>query len=297
MSADLLIEEVHFRRDWINPYFLGRKSLLVNLSDLAAMGARPYACLLSLGLPASLLGEYFEKFIIGFLEECDRFEIPLMGGDLSRSEKVVVSVSVVGYLASKGPLYRSGAKGGDSIILIGDVGVSELGLRLIRQRSSKCMSEIADLPSLESWADGPDSYRWLLAHFLPEIHLEAAMWLQEHELANSMIDVSDGLGCDLLHILEESKCSAEIRVEDIPVPPGADRITPASRELILDGGEDYALLFTCSQEQLERLKQSYPPAFSPYRVIGRIVSGEAELRLVSDSGSEVYHRKGFDHFS
>ncbi|HUV12371.1 MAG TPA: AIR synthase-related protein, partial [Acidobacteriota bacterium] len=134
-------------------------------------------------------------------------------------------------------------------------------------------------------------------HFLPKIHLEAAMWLQEHQLANSMIDVSDGLGCDLLHILEESGCSAEIRVEAIPLPPGVDRITTSSRQLMLDGGEDYALLFTCSQEQLERLNQSYPPAFAPYRVIGRVISGEAELRLVSDSGIEVYDRKGFDHFS
>ena len=297
MSADLLIEDVHFRRDWINPYFLGRKALLVNLSDLAAMGARPYACLLSLGLPASLVGEYFERFITGFLEECDRFEIPLVGGDLSRSEKVVASVSVVGYLPSKEPLYRSGAEKGDSIVLIGDVGVSELGLRLLQQRPSEGLSEITDLLALEAWAADPDSYRWVRAHILPQIHLEAAVWLQEHQLANSMIDVSDGLGCDLLHILEESGCSAEIRVEDIPLPPGVERISTTSRELMLDGGEDYALVFTCSQEQLERLKQSYPPSFSPYRVIGRTLSGEAELRLVSDSGSEVYHRKGFDHFS
>lgn len=297
MSTDLLIENVHFRRDWINPYFLGRKSLLVNLSDLAAMGAHPYACFLSLGLPGSLVGEYFESFITGFLEECDRFEIPLIGGDLSRSNNVVVSVSVVGYLNSGVPIYRSGARKDDLIVLVGKVGLSGLGLRLIEERSPTELKEIADLEALESWADGPDRYRWLLAHFLPEIHLETAIWLQEHGLANAMIDVSDGLGCDLLHILEESRCSGEIRLADIPLPPGVVQLTAASSELVLDGGEDYALLFTCSPEQFGRLKRSYPASYPSYSVIGRILAGEAELHLVSESGSEVYHRKGFNHFS
>jgi thiamine-monophosphate kinase len=297
VSTDLLIEDVHFRRDWINSYFLGRKSLLVNLSDLAAMGTRPYACLLSLGLPGSLVGEYFESFITGFLEECDHFEIPLIGGDLSRSNNVVVSVTVVGYVDSGVPVYRSGAKEDDLIVLVGNVGLSGLGLRLIQERSATQLKRIADLEALERWADGADRYRWLLAHFLPEIHLATAMWLQGQRLANSMIDVSDGLGCDLLHILEESGCSGEIRVSDIPLPPGVEQITGASRELVLDGGEDYALLFTCSQEQFECLERSYPASYPSYSVIGRIFAGEAELHLVSESGSEVYHRKGFDHFS
>ena len=297
VSSDLLIEDIHFRRDWINPYFLGRKSLLVNLSDLAAMGARPYACLLSLGLPSPLVGEYFDCFIAGFLEECDHFEIPLIGGDLSRSNKVVVSVTVVGYVDSGVPVYRSGAKEDDLIVLVGNVGLSGLGLRLIQELSATQLKRIADLEALERWAEDADRYRWLLAHFLPEIHLATAMWLQEHRLANSMIDVSDGLGCDLLHILEESGCSGEIRVPDIPLPPGVEQITADSRDVVLNGGEDYALLFTCSQNQFEFLRSSYPATYPSYSVIGRIFAGEAELHLVSESGSEVYDRKGFDHFS
>lgn len=297
VSTDLLVEEIHFRRAWISSYFLGHKALLVNLSDLAAMGARPYACLLSLGIPAPLSGEYFESFISGFLEECGRFDIPLIGGDLSRSDKVVISVTVIGSLGSGEPLLRSGAREGDSIILVGELGVSALGLRLIQERLPEGLAEIRDLSSLEQWAGSPERFRWLRAHFVPEIHLETALWLQEHGLANSMIDVSDGLGCDLLHILEESRCSAELDLGRIPSPPGLDQASSSARDVVLNGGEDYALLFTCSQEQVGRLAATYPANHPPYRIIGEVFRGRPELRLVSGSGIEVYQRKGFDHFS
>ena len=296
VTTDLLLESIHFRRDWISARLLGRKSLLVNLSDVVAMGARPYACLLGLGIPQDLTGDYFEHFLAGFLQECQRVRMPLIGGDLSKSSKIVVSVTAWGFLGSSKPILRSGGQASDHILLIGKTGCSRLGLEYLEQRRGVGVSRISDEAELREWIGDSDSYQWMKAHFLPEIYAREAAWIAERGLAHSMIDVSDGLGQDLLHILEESRLSGELKLEEVPIPPGMEDVERA-RDYALNGGEDYALLFTASDEQLKDLRRDYPEDFTPFIEIGHLHSGPAKLYLQSEDGRRVqYHSKGFQHF-
>jgi thiamine-monophosphate kinase len=296
VTTDLLLENVHFRRNWISPLFLGRKSCLVNASDLAAMGARPYACLLSLGLPEALTGRYFEELVTGFLRQCGDLEMPLIGGDVSRNESVIVSVTAWGYLDSGALICRSGAQVNDHVLLIGEVGCSRLGLEYLEESGGTGLAEVSDEERLREWAETPRRYECLKAHLLPEIQIEPAVWIREKGLANSMIDVSDGLGHDLLHILEESDVSCELQIERVPCPKSLENSSRA-REYALDGGEDYALLLTASDEQLKDLNRCYPKEFSPFSVIGRVCPAPAALYLITEDGERsLYESKGYNHF-
>jgi thiamine-monophosphate kinase len=266
------------------------------MSDVAAMGGRPRACLLALGLPEELTGEYFEQLITGFLTECRFYDMPLVGGDLSRSDRVVVSVSAWGFVDSGVPVRRSGAQPDDHVLLIGNVGYSRLGLEYLERKNRIGLSELSSEDQLREWASSQSCFDWLKAHFLPDIHLEPAIWIREKGLANAMIDVSDGLGHDLIHILTESCLSGEILVKQLLTPSGLEDVGVA-REYALNGGEDYALLFTVSDDQLEELNRHYPEHYPPFVIIGRLYSGAPVLHLVDGDGRLAeYTSEGFSHF-
>ncbi len=290
LTSDLLVEDVHFRRRWVHPYFLGRKSLLVNLSDLAAMGANPYSSLLSLALPTELTDEYFQYFMAGFLEEARRWNAPLVGGDLARSSRVHVAVTVLGYVTKGSFVYRSTAQEGDLVALVGDVGLSRLGLQILRDENPEELGEIASEEDLSSWAADSFRLRCLRAHLLPQPQIEVGLWLRHNRLANAMIDVSDGLAADLLQVSRESDLKAELDAARIPL------LKDMTLETALEGGEDYALLFTSSKEQVDRLARSYPKGFPPYRLIGKLKRGPSSLHLVQGEERTPYQPEGFDHF-
>jgi thiamin-phosphate kinase len=187
ITTDMLLEDVHFRRHWISPYFLGRKSLLVNLSDLAAVGARPYACLLGLALPADLPQSYFHSFMKGLLEEGTRWNTPLIGGDLSQSASIFVSVTTWGFFETGRPVWRSKAQDGDALVLIGEIGLSRLGLEILRREGSSELWKVDDEDSLAQWAGENFRYRCLKAHFLPQALVQVGSWLSENRVANAMI--------------------------------------------------------------------------------------------------------------
>jgi thiamine-monophosphate kinase len=260
------------------------------------MGACPGACLLGLGLPKELTEDYFDRFLHGFLTECRHFNMPLVGGDLSQSDRIIVSVTAWGFVDSGAPIRRSGAHPGDHVLLIGKVGNSRLGLEYLEKENRAGSEVISTEEDLLLWAGTPHQFEWLKAHFLPEIHLEPGIWIRESGLANAMIDVSDGLGQDLLHILTESGLSGEISVERLPVPSGLEDVGRA-RDYSLNGGEDYALLLTVSGEQLEELNCHYPKEFPPFTIIGRLYSGAAVLHLATEDGRlSQYTPEGFSHF-
>ena len=296
VTADMLLEDVHFRRRWISPYFLGRKSLLVNLSDLAAMGAQPYACLLALALPRDLTESYFNSFMRGFLEEAARWNAPLVGGDLSQSASIFVSVTAWGSFKAGRPLYRSDAQDGDTLVLIGEIGLSRLGLEILRSEDFSELWKIESEDTLASWAGDDFRYRCLKAHFLPQSLAHVGNWLCENRVVNAMIDVSDGLCSDLLQIARQSQLAAEIEVGQLPLPE-QDIGEIDLLEAALNGGEDYALLFAASAKQLNRLNSDYRTDFPPYRVIGHLSRGEPGVYLKQGEKRERYEPKGFDHFS
>ncbi len=295
VTTDMLLENVHFHAS-VSPRFLGGKSLRVNLSDLAAVGASPYACLLSLGLPNQLTQNYFHSFMKGFLEDAACWKVPLIGGDLSRSESVVINVTVWGNFKTGGPIWRSQAQDQDALVLIGEVGFSRLGLEILQVEDSASLAAMTHEDELVDWARDPFRAQCLKAHLLPRPLVEIGTWISENGAVNAMIDVSDGLCTDLLHLAQESELKAEIRVDQLPVPEkGWGEIT--ALEAALDGGEDYALLAAVSEQQLAHLESTYPPEFPPCRVIGRFSSGDPAVYLNRSGKREKYQPAGFDHFS
>ncbi len=295
ITTDLMVENIHFRRNWVHPFLLGRKALLTNLSDLAAAGAQPYGCLLTLALPAELARGYFYPFMKGILAESRRWKTPLLGGDLSNSAQIMINLTVWGYIDEGEAVYRSTARGEDYLILVGEVGLSRLGLRMLEKENPVGLSELSSEGALAKWAGNPFRYRCLKAHLLPEPPLEVGVWLRKKGLVNAMIDISDGLASDLLHIARESHLTALLELDKIELPMEVQDRSLA-RSAVLDGGEDYALLFTSSSSQMDRIQASYPLHFPPYKVIGRLVEGQPAIALIHEGKRLPYEPQGFDHF-
>jgi thiamine-monophosphate kinase len=208
-TTDLLIEGVHFKRH--TPSMVGHKALARGLSDIAAMGGDPLFCLLSLGLPDWAGRAWVDRFYAGFLKLAASARTVLVGGDLSRSERVVCDIVVAGSVPKGRALRRDGARPGDAVYVSGQLGGSALGLATRRGRAWK-------------------------RHTHPEPRLALGRYLRQKLRATAAMDLSDGLSLDLRRLCMASKVAAEI--EAPPVFPGA------MLEQALHGGEDYELLFT-----------------------------------------------------
>jgi len=219
VTTDLCVEGVHFRRDWHPAKSVGHRCLARGLSDIAAMGGEPLACFLSLGLPSGLPQSWVDSFLHGLRDLARSFKIELAGGDISSAKEITADIIVVGDVPAGKALLRAGAQPGDRIYVTGELGGSAAvlkrfykGEKIKATRSSR--------------------------HFYPTPRIEVGRWLRQHGLANSMIDLSDGLSVDLAHVCEESRVSATVDEDRVPIAKGADLM------LALHGGEDYELLFT-----------------------------------------------------
>lgn len=270
-TADLLTEGVHFLRAATSARELGRKSLAVNLSDVAAMGAQPVATLLSLALPADAAEEWAGDFIRGYRELSARYGVALVGGDTSRSlEGITINVTAIGRAPSSRLKRRSDARPGDAIFVAGELGASAAGLR--------------DL--LEGRADTPLA----ALHRNPEPQVAEGIWFGGRPEVHALMDLSDGLASDLRHILRRSGVGAEVEVERIPVAAGADVRTAAC------GGEDYKLLLTAAPEAAERLAAAFEARFgTPLHPIGRITPTR-ELVWLRHGNPEPVDWHGFTHY-
>jgi thiamine-monophosphate kinase len=293
VTTDMLVEDVDFRREWMPACLLGRKSLAVSLSDVAAMGAIPTACLLALALPSDLTGPYFDDLIDGFLDACDFWSVPLAGGDISSGAKLCLTVTAFGTAPKGQTLRRSGARPGDVIAVIGELGLSRRGLQILeKEKPPKGDLSYGDL---SKWAQTQDRERALRAHLLPTPHLKEAVWLAENRLAHSMIDVSDGLLADLQHILEESGVAAEIDANAL-LPLQSTVSPPLDLDLVLNGGEDYCLLLTLSPEQFAQVRANRAPDFPGFFSIGRILQGSPSISLIEGGIRRNQQITGFNHF-
>ena len=230
LTTDLLIEDVHFITSLHPPHYLGRKSLNVNLSDIAAMGGRPKYALLGLALRKGLTLVWVRSFFGGLKDAAEEAGVVLIGGDISAAKRTVVSVTIIGEAGAFIP--RSGAKPGDLIFVSGCLGDAAAGLRLLRKGQRLGKDRKADC---------------LLRAFLdPVPQLALGQALSRLRAASSMIDTSDGLSVDLLHLCEESGTGAEIDLEMLPLSPALRAFEKSPERLALHGGEDYQLLFTSS---------------------------------------------------
>ncbi|PLY04620.1 MAG: thiamine-phosphate kinase [Desulfuromonas sp.] len=278
-TTDLLIEDVHFKRQWTSLYDLGRKAAAVNLSDIAAMGGQPLSLYLGIGRPTTLDDSQVKELLSGFIYQTRLAGAVLVGGDTCGSPgPLMLSVTVEGSIPCGCALRRDGARVGDSIYVSGTLGDSALGLKHL-------------LAGKEPSAD-------LAARFhTPEPRLELGQWLVAEGLATAMLDVSDGLISDLGHILQSSAVGAEIALERLPLSAAFARELAADRalyDLALAGGEDYELLFTAADSGLEQRNVEFPV---PITRIGRICA-EPGLRIVQADGTAYTCSKhGFDHFA
>lgn len=274
LTSDMLVEDVDFTRH-IPIRFVARKSLAVNLSDLAAMGAQPQYALVSLALPPWVDAE---AMLNAYGEAAKEHAIEIVGGDLSRAEKLTISVTAIGKVVTR-PLLRSGAKRGDRVYLSRPIGGAAAGLQLLNVEGGSYAEKEFIKSAVRRQVD-------------PEPEVALGMALARLDKVSACIDVSDGLSTDLHHLCEASNCGAEIEKERIPVFPDLQAHARALkidvRQVVLHGGEEYALLFTSSMREAELSSALGRPVYA----IGKIV----EERRVTIDGQPLLPG-GFDHFA
>ena len=277
VSTDMLVEGTHFLLKDITPYDLGWKSAAVNLSDIAAMGGQPTGTFLSLALPASTESEWVDEFLRGYGDVSARFNTPLLGGDTTASpDRICINVTVLGEAPYATARKRSDAKKGDMICVTGTLGDSAAGLKAILEKRERD----ADVTTL------------IGKHYRPVPRVAEGQQLRLNLGVHAMMDISDGIGSDLMHILEASEVNAEIDLAALPISLALKHVCPRfgwdPLELAVCGGEDYELLFTCTP-QAEMLLTV------PHFVIGRITDRTLAQPQISWRGATAPFT-GFDHF-
>jgi thiamine-monophosphate kinase len=286
ITTDLLVENTHFLKKNITPLQLGYKSLAVNLSDIAAMGGTPVGSFLSLAIPSSTEVEYLDVFMEGYHELSEKFGVPLLGGDTTKSpEFLTVSVCVIGKCLKGEAKLRSTAKEGDMICVTGFLGDSAGGLQLI----------------LEGRGIAGSAGYLLEKHYMPVPRIGEGRLLASLEGVNSLMDISDGLASDLLQILKASGKRAVVEMDKVPMSPEllqtAGEFGWDSLELALTGGEDYELLCTVSPKNFNMVKESIFRNFKRQLFhVGSIFEGSPAIEWTSGNQVINMDKKGFDHF-
>ena len=292
MTTDLSIEGRHFRLDWQSPESIGHRALARGLSDLAAMGARPVAAFLSLGLPralttASARGQtWIDRFYDGLLALARAHNTPLAGGDLAESPVAVADIVLAGAVPRGRALLRSGARAGDLLYVTGSLGGGAAGLA--------CMTELAAAQRQLGRPHPPGIPKGLkeqlAPHLYPQPRIAQGLWLQRRRLAGAAIDISDGFSTDLAHLCAESGVAAEVDAALLPIHHGS------TLAQALHGGEDYEILFTAPEST--RIPRSI--AGVPVTRIGCIMrprQGRPQVTLLAPEGSQPLAAEGWEHFS
>lgn len=278
VSTDMLVEGRHFAVG-ADPFKLGHKSLAVNLSDIAAMGATPRWATLSLALPGADAA-WLERFSAGFFALANRFEVALVGGDTTRGP-LNISVTIMGEVPAGLALHRAGALPGDEIWVSGELGGAALALGYEAGRVA---------------LEGEDRKAMLARLHEPEPRVVLGERLRG--LATSAIDVSDGFAGDLAHILERSSVGALVRYADLPRPAAFARIADIEleRNCVLSGGDDYELIFTAPQARGAEIDALGAELGMRLTRVGYVQAGDARVVLLDANGKAMAVPGGYDHF-
>ncbi len=292
VTTDALVEGVHFNLKFHPPELLGRKSLAVSLSDIAAMGGSPRTAVISLGIPETLPLNFLDKFYNGLHNMGEEFDLSISGGDTVKSPKGLwISLTVIGEVRKNRIFKRAGAKAGHSLLVTGTLGDSALGLKLLSAKGKplKVSSE---------------SRKKLVArHLDPTPRLSFSKALAASKIrVSSMIDISDGLQQDLSHICRMSGVGADIEPDHLPLSREFKNLNKNNSlkhsSLCLTGGEDYELLFTTPPEDVKKLKKITMKVGVPVTQIGRMTPTAGCIRHLENDGSSEIQKitSGFDHF-
>ena len=298
VTNDLLIENVDFTRE-IPLEFTARKSLAVNVSDLAAMGARPRAFVLALGIPEDLV-ESMDGFLRALHAASERWGLSLIGGDLSASAMLTISITAFGRLAAGAAMLRSAAEPGQSIYVSRPLGAAACGLHLLnrgwRILPGGQIMEPEDLAGKIGYGHREFAASVIHRQVTPEPEVELGPLLAEMPGTAACIDISDGLSTDLMRICRASGVGAVLEADRIPRFPDLDRagfsLGADVDAAVLHGGEELALLFTSQARESELSGRLGRPVYR----IGRIVEGD-RITLASPGGERTLEPGGFDHFN
>ena len=266
ICTDTLVAGRHFPLE-TSAHAVGWKSVAVNLSDIAAMGAKPHSILLALSLP-NIDHDWLQGFSQGLFDRCDRFGVALIGGDTTQSAHLTITVTALGYIESGRAICRSGARAGDYIVVSGQVGDAAYGLQHLGG-------------ALQSRLDYPT----------PRCELGQTL----KGLASSMIDVSDGLAQDLDHILKASNVGAKIFLDQLPLDPAVQALPNQQKwQYALAGGDDYELCFTISPQNYEKLLQQQLNV--KITMIG-LITQTTDLIFEHDGQNHPVQFHGYQHFA
>jgi thiamine-monophosphate kinase len=287
ITSDMLVEGRHFFAG-ADPELLGFKALAVNLSDLAAMGAKPLGFTLAIALP-SVDTKWLESFSNGLFRLANQFSCPLIGGDTTAGP-LTISITAIGSIPTDKAIRRSGAKVGDDIWVSGTVGDARLALAALRHEMILSEDELKKV-----------------AHRMHQPTPRVELGIQLRGIANAALDVSDGLLGDLKHLLKQSQVDAEILLADLPKSVGLQKQSIAiQNQFAACGGDDYELCFTASSEQRDTIVEIGRVLNLPLTKIGCITpmhSHQTQIRIISAEGKVLSDTesatllKSFDHFS
>jgi len=275
LTCDWFLEGTHFLRDKHPADAVGWKCLARAVSDIAAMGGQARCFLLSLALPPQLTGAWLDEFLRGLRRASRGLHCAMAGGDTTKGDAVLISVTVIGEVRRREAVLRSGARAGDAIFVSGVLGEADLGLRQLRRVRGLAKPSNAALRK----------------HLYPRPRLELGQWLARNDYATAMMDLSDGLSTDLPRLCAASGVGAEIYGDSLPVTKLTDALD--ARRLALHGGDDYELLFTVRRKDASRL----PKAFHGLRLtkIGEITPAR-NIRLITAGESVPLASGGWDPF-
>ena len=292
MSSDMLVEGVHFNLSYMPLKSLGFKAVSVNVSDVYSMNGMPEQITVSLGVSSKFPVEALKELYAGIHAACEYYSVDLVGGDTTSSYSgLIISISVIGSATKNKIVYRSGAKENDLLIISGDLGSSYLGLQILEREKGVFNSN----PNIQPKLDGYDEL--IKKQIQPTARMDVISMFQEMSFVpTSMIDVSDGLASEVMHLSKSSDCSFSIYSDKLPI---MEKSILTAEELGIDpfvcalnGGEDYELLFTASQKDFDKFKNN--PNFS---IIGFATDKSNANLLIDKNDSEVtLNAQGWRHF-
>jgi thiamine-monophosphate kinase len=282
VTTDMLVEGVHFDLSYVPLKHLGYKAIIVNLSDVYAMNAEATQVTVSIAVSNRFPLEALEELYAGIETAAKIYNVDVVGGDTTSSTTgLIISVTAIGIVDSKNVVYRNGAKPNDLLVVTGDLGAAYMGLQVLEREKEVFKVNPNNQPEL-------DGYTYIIERQLkPEARKDIAKLLKELEVKpTSMIDISDGLSSEIIHLCKQSKVGCELYENKIPLDPQVistcEEFNIDSTTVALNGGEDYELLFTVSQEDFPKIKAN--PNFT---IIGFMKEEASGMHLITRAETSI----------
>jgi thiamine-monophosphate kinase len=282
VSTDLLIEGVHFDLSYMPLKHLGYKAVVVNLSDICAMNAKPTQITVSVAVSNRFPLEALEELFAGITLASHEYKVDVIGGDTTSSQKgLIISITAIGEADAEEIVYRNGAKQTDLLVVTGDIGSAYMGLQVLEREKQVFQVNPNSQPDL-------DAYTYLIERQLrPEARKDIRTLFHALEIQpTSMIDISDGLSSEIIHLCKQSKVGCNLYEDKLPLDPQlisvCEEFNIDSTTVAINGGEDYELLFTIAMEDFEKIKAN--PNFT---IIGHMTQESEGVHLITRANTKI----------